>query len=140
MYIDGDFQILGRLANEVAQMLLAGESVTIVNAEKIIITGRKESTFNRFKHRTDLADRGNPRRGPFFPKTSDRLVRRVVRGMLPWRKSSGREAYRRLQVFEGIPDMLKENEFVKIENAEGTRLGTHKYVTVSELSNYLRGE
>ena len=140
MYIDGDFQILGRLANEVAQLLLAGESVTIVNAEKIIITGSKESTFNRFKHRTDLADRGNPRRGPFFPKIADKLVRRVVRGMLPWRKSCGREAYRRLQVYEGVPENLMETEFVKIENANGTRLGTHKYITVLELSKYLRGE
>ena len=140
MYIDGDNQILGRLANEVAQLLLAGESVVIVNADKIIITGNKESTFQRFKHRTDLANRGNPRRGPFFPKTGDRIVRRVIRGMLPYRKSSGKDAFKRLQVHEGMPEKYNDSEFTAIVNADGARLGTHKYVTISELSKYLRGE
>ncbi|MHC1599069.1 MAG: 50S ribosomal protein L13 [Candidatus Methanofastidiosia archaeon] len=140
MYIDGDYQILGRMANEVAQMLLAGEPVVIINAEKVIITGNKENIFKRFKHRTDLADRANPRKGPFFPKTSARLVRRSIRGMLPWGKASGREAYKRLKVFEGVPDEFNGKEFVKIKNADGAKLGTHKILTVAELSKYLKGE
>ncbi|MBN1786206.1 MAG: 50S ribosomal protein L13 [Candidatus Methanofastidiosa archaeon] len=140
MYIDGDNLILGRMANEVAQMLLAGEPIVIVNAEKIVISGNKEDIFKRFKHRTDLADRANPRRGPFFPKTSDKLVRRTIRGMLPWRKPSGREAFRRLEVYEGIPSKYSNKEFIRIENADGNNLGTHKIVTVAELSQYLRGD
>lgn len=140
MFIDGDYQILGRMANEVAQLLLAGEPVVIVNAQNVIITGNRKEIYKRFKHRTDLADRGNPRRGPFFPKTSSRIVRRTIRGMLPWKKPSGREAYRLLTVYDTVPEELKDKEFVKIENADGARLGTHKIVTVSELSQYLRGE
>jgi len=140
MYINGDNLILGRLANQVAQMLLAGESVVIVNAEKVIISGNRDDIFKRFKHRTDLADRANPRRGPFFPKTSDRIVRRTIRGMLPWNKPSGREAFRRLKVFEGLPSQYSEEELVRLENADGNNLGTHKIVTVAELSKYLRGE
>lgn len=140
MYIDGDNLILGRMANEVAQMLMAGEPIVIVNAEKIIISGNKNDIFKRFKHRTDLADRGNPKRGPFFPKTSARIVRRTIRGMLPWGKPSGRDAFRRLKVFEGIPKEYVEAELVKVENADGDKLGTHKMVTVAELSKYLRGD
>ena len=60
--------------------------------------------------------------------------------MLPWKKASGREAYRLLTVYDRVPVDLKDKEFVKIENADGARLGTHKIVTVSELSHYLRGE
>jgi large subunit ribosomal protein L13 len=140
MNIDGDNMILGRMANEVAQYLLAGQDVTIVNAEKVIITGNKENIFKRFKHRTDLADRANPTHGPFFPKTPARIVRRTIRGMLPWRKPSGRAAYRRLRVFEGVPETMEGVEFTKIENADGARLGTHKTLRVDQLSRYLRGE
>lgn len=128
MHIDGENLILGRLANQVAQMLLAGESVVIVNAEKIVISGNRNDIYKRFKHRTDLADRGNPRRGPFFPKTSDKLVRRTIRGMLPWGKPSGREAFRRLKVFEGVPAQYSDTEFVSLEKADGNNLGTHKIV------------
>ncbi|MHC1604844.1 MAG: 50S ribosomal protein L13 [Candidatus Methanofastidiosia archaeon] len=140
MYIDGNNQILGRMANEVAQLLLAGEKVVIINAEKVIISGSKEDIFKRFKHRTDLADRANPRKGPFFPKVSDKMVRRTIRGMLPWRKACGREAYKKLKVFEGIPEEYKDIEFIKLENADGNRLGTHKFITVGEVSKYLRGD
>jgi large subunit ribosomal protein L13 len=140
MYIDGDNLILGRLANQVSQMLLAGESIVIVNADKIVISGNRDDIYKRFKHRTDLADRANPRRGPFFPKTPDRLVRRTIRGMLPWGKPSGREAFRRLKVFVGVPPQYADAELVRLEDADGNNLGTHKIVTVAELSNYLRGE
>ena len=121
-------------------MLLAGESVVIVNADKIVISGNREDIYKRFKHRTDLADRANPRRGPLFPKTSDRLVRRTIRGMLPWGKPSGREAFRRLKVFEGVPPQYSDTEFVRLDKADGNNLGTHKIVTIAELSKYLRGD
>jgi large subunit ribosomal protein L13 len=140
MYIDGNYQILGRMANEVAQHLLAGEPVVIVNAENVIISGNRKEIYKRFKHRTDLADRANPRRGPFFPKTSARIVRRTIRGMLPWKKPCGREAYRLLTVYDQMPVELADKEFVQIQNADGNRLGTHKIVTIKELSQYLRCE
>ena len=40
--IDGEGLVLGRLASTVSKRLLNGEEITIVNAEKIIISGNKD--------------------------------------------------------------------------------------------------
>ena len=42
MIIDGEGLVLGRLASKVSQLILAGESVTVLNAEKIIISGSRD--------------------------------------------------------------------------------------------------
>ena len=42
MIINGEDQILGRLASIVSKKLLEGENIVIVNAEKIVISGSKE--------------------------------------------------------------------------------------------------
>ncbi|HNR58089.1 MAG TPA: uL13 family ribosomal protein, partial [Methanothrix sp.] len=43
MIIDASGMILGRLSSLAASELLAGEEIYIVNAEKAIISGRRES-------------------------------------------------------------------------------------------------
>lgn len=97
--INADGLILGRLASRVAKMLLEGEEVVIVNAEKAVITGNREVIFSKYKQRTGLRTLTNPRRGPFYPKRSDEIVRRTIRGMLPWKTDRGRK---RLQETEGL--------------------------------------
>ena len=109
--INAEGLILGRLASKVARMLLEGEEVVIVNAEKAIITGNREDIFAKFKQRTELRTRTNPRRGPFYPKRSDEIVRRAIRGMLPWKTNRGRRAFKKLRVYAGVPREFEGKEF-----------------------------
>ncbi|NOZ81645.1 MAG: 50S ribosomal protein L13 [Candidatus Micrarchaeota archaeon] len=102
--IDASGAVLGRLASRVAKMLLEGERVTVVNAEKIIITGNPDSVFERF---LEKRNRGDPIKGPFYPKRPDTVFRRVVRGMLPYKKEKGRKAFSRLKVYIGNPEGLE---------------------------------
>jgi len=83
MIVDGKDQILGRIASVVAKKLLEGEQVVIVNAEEVVITGNRQYFFDLYEKRAQFKDNANPLRGSFFPKRSDRIVRRSVRGMLP---------------------------------------------------------
>ena len=138
--INAEGLILGRLASKVAKMLLEGEEVIIVNAEKAIITGNREDIFAKYKQRTELRTRTNPRRGPFYPKRSDEIVRRTVRGMLPWKTDRGRKAFRRLKVYVGIPKEFKDKEIETISEAHMSRLATPKYVTVGEVAKFLGGK
>ncbi|MDP6865462.1 MAG: uL13 family ribosomal protein, partial [Candidatus Poseidoniaceae archaeon] len=47
------------------------------------------------------------RKGPYFPRMPDMILKRTVRGMLPYqRKSSGRRAFRNLRVEIGCPSHL----------------------------------
>ena len=138
--INAEGLILGRLASKVAKMLLEGEEVVIVNAEKAIITGNREDIFAKYKQRTELRTRTNPRKGPFYPKRSDEIVRRTIRGMLPWKTDRGRKAYRRLKVYAGIPREFQDKEFETIIEADASRIATPKYVTVGEVAKFLGGK
>ncbi|NJE00023.1 50S ribosomal protein L13 [Thermococcus sp. LS1] len=138
--INAEGLILGRLASKVAKMLLEGEEVVIVNAEKAIITGNREDIFAKYKQRTELRTRTNPRKGPFYPKRSDEIVRRTVRGMLPWKTDRGRKAFKRLKVYVGIPKEFEGKELETISEAHMSRLATPKYVTVGEVAKFLGGK
>ncbi len=138
--INAEGLILGRLASKVAKTLLEGEEVVIVNADKAIITGNKDDIFAKYKQRTELRTRSNPRKGPFYPKRSDEIVRRTIRGMLPWKTVRGRSAYRRLKVYAGIPKEFQGRDFETIIEADASRLATPKYVTVGEVARFLGGK
>ncbi|ASJ08619.1 50S ribosomal protein L13 [Thermococcus siculi] len=138
--INAEGLILGRLASKVAKMLLEGEEVIIVNAEKAVITGNREDIFAKYKQRTELRTRTNPRRGPFYPKRSDELVRRTVRGMLPWKTDRGRKAFKRLKVYVGVPKEFEGKQLETISEAHMSRLATPKYVTVGEVAKFLGGK
>jgi len=125
--IDADGAVLGRLASEVAKQLLMGQKITIVNAEKAVVSGEPSRTFKRF---LEKRQRGS-HRGPFYPKQPDRLLRRVVRGMLPYRKERGRNALRNLKVVVGNPGYPAEKIGKRAEKL------TSKYMTLTELSKKL---
>jgi ribosomal protein uL13 len=134
MTIDAQNLIMGRMAAFAAKRLLEGEEVIIINAEHAVITGKKSFTFARYKQRIDRADIANPRKGPHFPRTPEGIVKRAVRGMLPYKKSRGREALKNLRVFRGIPEKYKKGDDVPIATIVDK---TSPYVTVGEISNYL---
>jgi ribosomal protein L13, archaeal/eukaryotic len=132
--IDGRNLIHGRLASNVAEMIMSGEEVVVLNSEAIIITGPKEMVFAQFKAKVDRGD-ATKRKGPFYPRRADLLFKRCVRGMIPWTSTSGREAYRRLHVFVGTPKQFEDCEKVRPE--EAVREITGKYTTLGAVSKFL---
>ena len=57
--IDADGHILGRLATYVAKRALLGDEIIVVNAEKAIISGRKEMVFKRYLDQLKIKNKGN---------------------------------------------------------------------------------
>ncbi len=135
--VDATDQILGRMASKVAKLLMEGESITVVNSEKAVITGNSKRTIEKYRKRYDLSRAVNPRKGPFYPRMPDRIMSRTIRGMLPWSKSKGKEAFRRLRVYRGMPDSLKDSEFTTFDEAAADRLKTRKFITVQDIANEL---
>ncbi len=132
--IDANNLILGRMASIVAQRLLNGEEIKIINAEKAIISGRKDTTFDRYKK---YVARGSREFGPHFPRRPDQIIARTVRGMIPHTKMTGREAHNRLKVYVGVPVELSKEPASTLENASITRLSTSNYTVLGELSKRL---
>jgi large subunit ribosomal protein L13 len=132
--IDASNLILGRMASSVAKRLLNGEEIRIINAEKTVISGRKDTTFNRYKR---YIDRGSREFGPRFPRRPDQIVARTIRGMIPHTKMTGREAYNRLKVYIGVPPELSKEQAGTLEDASIMRLSTSNYTVLGELSKKL---
>jgi len=128
--VDADGLILGRMTSIVAKRLLNGEEIIIVNAEKAVLSGKKKSKVVETK---EFLNVGYPRIGPFHYKRPDRIVRRTVRGMLPYKQAKGRSAYKRLRVFIGVPGDLKEQKMETLEEAQAKKLKC-PYFTVGELA------
>jgi large subunit ribosomal protein L13 len=127
--IDADNMVLGRLASVVAKHLLNGDNVHVVNAEKSVIVGSPDATLAGYKEKRA---RGDPYHGPFFPRTSERIFRRTVRGMIPYKTARGKEALKRLRVFISIPADLKDKELVAVPEAENR--GDQKSITLEKLA------
>ena len=111
--------ILGRMASKVAKKLLNGEEVIIVNAEKIVLSGKRKS---RIAEAKEFLEVGAPERGPFHYRRPDRMVRKTVGGMLPIRQPKGKIALARLKVFMGIPEELKKQKMETFTEAQAAKL------------------
>ncbi|MDQ1279104.1 MAG: large subunit ribosomal protein, partial [Thermoproteota archaeon] len=105
--IDASNLILGRLSSIVAKRLLTGESVIVVNAEKAVISGSRASIIDGYKKRLEIRTLGSKEKSPKHPRRPEGLIRKTVRGMLPWHKPKGKNAYKRLKVYVGVPDDFK---------------------------------
>lgn len=131
MIIDGTNLILGRVATFAAKRALEGESVILVNCEKIIMTGKKKSLLDDKKYSESI---GHPFHGPFTAKMPDRIVRRVIRGMLPYQYGRGKKAYRRIKCFMGIPKEYKTQKLETVKNADASKLNTLKFITINDIA------
>jgi len=131
--INAEGLILGRMAAFAAKRALLGDKVDIVNCEKVVISGSKVNVLERY--RTKLS-RGAPLTGPYYARSPDRMVRRTIRGMLPYKKSKGRDAYERVMCYKGIPADLK-GKMVGVKSAEAGKLPNLKYMTMGEVMKLL---
>ncbi|MEF8848921.1 MAG: 50S ribosomal protein L13 [Candidatus Thermoplasmatota archaeon] len=129
--IDATDKVMGRLATFVTKKLLDGEKVVVVNSEKAIITGKKKKIKNRYREKREV---GTYRKGPYFPRTSDKILKRTIRGMMPYQKPYGRKAFKRLKCYIGIPEEIEDKNFEELKDIEKKPLN---YITLEELSKSL---
>jgi large subunit ribosomal protein L13 len=113
--VDATDQVLGRLSTRVATILRGkhkpdytphvdtGDFVIVVNAEKVVLTGRKRELKLYQRHtgytghvKTINAD------DLLNSEHADRVVSNAVRGMLP-KNNLGRQIFKKLKVYTG-PD------------------------------------
>jgi large subunit ribosomal protein L13 len=125
--IDGRDCILGRVASNVAERALDGESIAVVNAERIVITGDDENVIGVFEKRTELGSD----RGPYHPKRPDTIAKRSIRGMLPYKRPRGREAFESVRVYLGNP---YDEETEVLEGTSLDRLSNTDFVELGEIS------
>ncbi len=133
---DAKEKILGRLASQVAKELLNGKNISIINAEQAVITGDKEMLKAKYTTRMRLKEKANPEHSPYWSRRPDMLVKRIVRGMLPYRMPRGKAAFKRLRVYMGVPETLRSTKAIEVDTKSPKVLYV-KSTTVLELVKLL---
>jgi large subunit ribosomal protein L13 len=113
--IDSTDGIMGRIASYAAKQALLGKTIDIVNCEKVLISGKKNAVIATYKAKS--ARGGTAQKGPYISRTVEGIFRRTVRGMLPWSKARGREAFKRVRCHVGVPQEFQNSKKINF-NAE----------------------
>lgn len=110
--IDADSQILGRMASQIAKMLMGkhkpqytphvdcGDNIIVINAEKIKLTGKKMTDKIYLRHTGYPGGQRSTTPKEMLAKHPERVVENAVKGMLPKNKL-GRKLYKNLHVYVG---------------------------------------
>jgi large subunit ribosomal protein L13 len=124
---DANGVVLGRLATQVAHRLRGkhnplftphtdtGDWVIVINAEKIVLTGRKMDQKMYYRHSGYIGGLKQMTAKELLEKKPEELVRSAVKGMLPKNKL-GRRLFKKLKVYTGNahPHEAQQPEVIKI--------------------------
>ncbi|MGB3641264.1 MAG: 50S ribosomal protein L13 [Rivularia sp. (in: cyanobacteria)] len=110
--VDAADQRLGRLATEIAMVLRgknkpqftphmdAGDFVVVVNAEKVVVTGKKSSQKLYRRHSGRPGGMKTETFEHLQARIPERIIEKAVKGMLP-KNNLGRQLFRKLKVYAG---------------------------------------
>jgi large subunit ribosomal protein L13 len=110
--IDADGKVLGRIATEIARIISGknkptytpfldtGDHVIVINAEKVLLTGKKET--DKFYRSHSLYPGGLKQKEARFVRAEkpEQMIEEAVWGMLPKNKI-GRKMLKKLKVYRG---------------------------------------
>ena len=110
--VDADGAVLGRLATQVAARLKGkhnpmytphvdtGDSVIVINAAKIKLTGRKMDQKNYYRHSGYMGGLKSITARKLMEKRPEDVISHAVKGMLP-KNRLGRKLFKKLKVYAG---------------------------------------
>ncbi|MBI1935109.1 50S ribosomal protein L13 [Candidatus Woesearchaeota archaeon] len=130
MIIDAKDLMLGRLSSFAAKQLLLGNTIDIINCEECVVSGKKQNVLANYIRRID---RKAPGKGPYFYRRPDMFVKRSVRGMLPFKRSRGRAAFKNIKCHIGMPDSFKSEKTMAIGKADIGKLKSADYIKIKEI-------
>jgi large subunit ribosomal protein L13 len=127
--IDADGKILGRLSTTIAKILTGknkpmytpfldtGDHVIVINAEKVLLTGKKE-TDKMYRHHSGYPGGLKSREARFIrAEKPEAMIEEAVWGMLPKNKL-GRKMLKKLKVYRGTNHPHQAQMPEKIDVAE----------------------
>lgn len=126
--VDAQGAVLGRMASKIAATLRGknnplytphadlGDSVVVINAEKIVLTGRKMDQKNYYRHSGFIGGLKTITARKLIEKRPEDVIRIAVKGMLP-KNSLGRKLFKKLKVYVGDqhPHEAQQPETMRIQ-------------------------
>ena len=130
--VDAADQRLGRLASEVAMILRGknkpeytphmdtGDFVIVINADKVIVTGKKRTQKVYLRHSGRPGGMKSETFAQLQARLPERIVEHAIKGMLP-KNSLGRQLFTKLKVYAGAehPHQAQKPQELKIQTIPG---------------------
>ena len=102
-------------------------------AGDVIITGNKKDIREKFEAKRGRV--GSTQKGPKVSRSSEKIVKRAIRGMLPnYRDGRGRDALKRIKCYVGIPKEYEESKKISAGRDKSKFQSQTKIVSVKEIS------
>ena len=117
--IDARDCIMGRVSTNVAERALDA-----------VIPGSRDDVLGKYEKRSELGSD----RGPAYPKRPDRIFKRAIRGMVPYKSKRGREAFSNVRVYVGNP---YDEDGELVDGTSIDRLSNTRFVTLGEVADHL---
>jgi len=111
LVVDGTHATMGRLGSYVAKQALLGNEVVIVNANEVVIVGKKEDILD--KYQVLIKKGGSSLKGPRIIRNPERILKRTIRGMLPHKQERGKTALNKIKCYNETPEEFKEVKKIK---------------------------
>lgn len=102
----------GRVASYASKQALLGIKVIVINCDKAIVTGRKRAVIGEFMEARTRG--GHSLNGPHYPSIPFRIIKRMVRGMVPYKQERGRMALKRVICYNDTPKEFESAKKVSI--------------------------
>lgn len=123
--IEGDGEILGRIASLAAKQGLQGKQVNVINCNKVLISGNRSYILNNYltkRRRTKVR----------FPSMPEQLMKRTIRGMIDYKSGRGEIAFKKVRCYNSVPVELKGEKAIILGNKN------KKMLTLKELGIALK--
>jgi large subunit ribosomal protein L13 len=134
--VDATNCIAGRMCSHVSKLLLQGNRVAVVNAEKAMLSGNRYKTIDSYKEYLGINSVTNPIHGPFHPRRPDTILSKMVRGMMPKRKPYGISAFKRLRIYMGVPEAMKSTPMKSFDDSKITKPESY-YISIAEVAKQI---
>ena len=126
--LDGTNATLGRLASFAAKESLKGEEIAVINCDKVIITGNKKDIQEEFLQKRRMV--GTLQVGPKYSRSTEKIVKRTIRGMLPKHKwGRGKEILKKIKCYNQVPKEFEGKEVIKFEDKTKNKHVSIKWVS-----------
>jgi large subunit ribosomal protein L13 len=113
--LDGTNASLGRVASFAAKESLKGEEITVINCDKIVITGSKKDIQEEFLQKRRMV--GTLQVGPKHSRLTEKIVKRTIRGMLPKHKwGRGKDVLKNIKCYNQVPKEFEGKETIAFED------------------------
>lgn len=129
---DAKGMVLGRLCSVIAKKLMLGYKINVYNVEKTVMTGDSKVIFDEYTVKLNFRGKGNPEKGPKYPRGPEKMFKKALLRMLPHKKTTGRDAMKRFKAY------IFNEDNVKLEIAKEAQLKQGvKYIELGALSTKL---